>query len=302
MIYDDLNDNIDDIFAGIAPAAPRVVKPAEPAPLDLDWGEAEAEDAQGPREFVENCSKCGGRGRFVSYSGRVLGSCFACKGVGHFVRKTSPEQRAKARVQAVDRKVRTDRETLAAFAAEQPAIAAWIEARRERFEFAQAMHDAIIKFGSLTERQIATCERLAASDAARAAESQARVASAPTVETDRLMAAFDAAKARGIKRPKMRFEGFQASLAGAESRNAGAVYLKDGETYLGKIAGGKLQASRECSDAQRAAIVSTMADPLAAAVAYGRRTGACSICGRELTVKESIDRGIGPICAERFGL
>ncbi len=116
------------------------------------------------------------------------------------------------------------------------------------------------------------------------------------------MAAFDAAKANGLKHPKMRFEGFQASLAGAQSKNAGAVYLKDGEAYLGKIAAGKFLASRDCSDAMRAAIVATMADPLAAAVAFGRRTGACSCCGRELTDKDSVARGIGPICAERFGL
>jgi hypothetical protein len=36
-------------------------------------------------------------------------------------------------------------------------------------------------------------------------------------------------------------------------------------------------------------------------VAYGKRTGACSCCGRELTNGESIDRGIGPICAEKYG-
>jgi len=42
-------------------------------------------------------------------------------------------------------------------------------------------------------------------------------------------------------------------------------------------------------------------DPSAAARAYGLRTGQCSICGRELTNAESRARGIGPICAERFG-
>ena len=32
-----------------------------------------------------------------------------------------------------------------------------------------------------------------------------------------------------------------------------------------------------------------------------RLTGACSCCGRELTNQVSIDRGIGPICAVKFG-
>lgn len=36
------------------------------------------------------------------------------------------------------------------------------------------------------------------------------------------------------------------------------------------------------------------------AKAYGKRTGQCCVCSRELTVKASIDAGIGPICASRF--
>lgn len=36
------------------------------------------------------------------------------------------------------------------------------------------------------------------------------------------------------------------------------------------------------------------------AAAYGKATGQCCVCSRELTVKESIDRGIGPICASKF--
>jgi hypothetical protein len=164
------------------------------------------------------------------------------------------------------------------------------------------MRDAVVKFGSLTERQLAACERLVAQDAARKAEAEARVTSAPAVTTDRLMAAFGAAKASGLKRPKMRFDGFTASLAPETSKNAGAVYLKTGEVYLGKIAGGKFQASRDCDAAKREAIVEAMADPLAAAVAYGRRSGSCSCCGRELTDPVSVERGIGPICAENFGL
>lgn len=32
---------------------------------------------------------------------------------------------------------------------------------------------------------------------------------------------------------------------------------------------------------------------------YGKTTGQCAICGRVLTNEESIERGIGPICAEK---
>ena len=41
-------------------------------------------------------------------------------------------------------------------------------------------------------------------------------------------------------------------------------------------------------------------DPEAAAVLYGKASGNCSICGRDLTDPESIERGIGPICAGKY--
>ena len=42
-------------------------------------------------------------------------------------------------------------------------------------------------------------------------------------------------------------------------------------------------------------------DPMKAARLYGQQTGQCCCCGRELTRKDSIALGIGPICAERYG-
>ena len=36
------------------------------------------------------------------------------------------------------------------------------------------------------------------------------------------------------------------------------------------------------------------------AAAHGHRTGNCMICGRELSNEESVERGIGPICASKF--
>lgn len=41
-------------------------------------------------------------------------------------------------------------------------------------------------------------------------------------------------------------------------------------------------------------------DPLAAAKKYGKLSGRCCSCGRDLTDPESIEAGIGPRCAERF--
>jgi hypothetical protein len=42
------------------------------------------------------------------------------------------------------------------------------------------------------------------------------------------------------------------------------------------------------------------ANPLVAAVKYGRLSGRCCSCGRDLTDPVSIEAGIGPICATKF--
>jgi hypothetical protein len=43
-------------------------------------------------------------------------------------------------------------------------------------------------------------------------------------------------------------------------------------------------------------------DPVSASIAYGKLTGHCGVCGRPLENQESLDRGIGPVCAERLGV
>lgn len=92
------------------------------------------------------------------------------------------------------------------------------------------------------------------------------------------------------------------SRAGRESRNPGCVYVKvDGE-YAGKVT---RSGEFICNWAEKGDIVATLvaflADPEAAAKAYGFATGQCSICGRALTDPVSVENGIGPICAERMG-
>ena len=64
---------------------------------------------------------------------------------------------------------------------------------------------------------------------------------------------------------------------------------------------GKLFAVSACTPQQEDAIVAVAADPMNAAIAYGKRFGKCSICARTLTDAESIARGMGAVCATRFG-
>lgn len=102
---------------------------------------------------------------------------------------------------------------------------------------------------------------------------------------------------------------FVLSCAAANSANPGYIYIKlNGEqgTYLGKIApngdffvGYSLSMHKDTWLPQLEHINS---DPVAACIAYGKESGYCSYCGRELTHPRSVHYGYGPICAANYGL
>jgi hypothetical protein len=278
---------------------------------DLDFGAPAKSSANEVTYFEQACPKCNGTGRFTfGYIHVRSGECFACKGKGKMSFKTSPATRAKAKANAQLRAV-AKVDAQAAKAQEwkdaNPAEAAWMESSAPRFEFAKSMLDALNKYGHLTERQMSTVQRLTVQDAerqaARATEQAARAQSAPVVTVEAIEVAFNTAKQAGVKRPKLRLDTFVFSPAGENSNNAGAIYIKNKEDglYLGKVMGGRLFTSRDCTAEAAERIVAVSSDPKQAAVAYGMKFGACSVCGRQLTDSDSVARGIGPICAENYG-
>ncbi len=121
------------------------------------------------------------------------------------------------------------------------------------------------------------------------------------IDVSKIATAFSVAFGNGIKRPKLRLGDFHFSRAPDTGRNAGSIYVKQRDEYLGKVTAGRFLPIRECGTDRAAQVIAVASDPAAAAKAFGQRTGSCSCCGRELTNKESIDLGIGPICAENFG-
>ena len=297
-------DNFEDDFGTDASKAPAARKPIDP--VSSAHPTSPSMNGAFTRAYSEKCPKCSGTGRFVSYSGRVLGDCFACKGKGERQFKTNAADRAANRAKVADRKAGKAEQALIDFAAQHPAEAAWVEASRATFAFAQSMHDAVQKFGSLTANQLAACTRAVEKVAVRQVERAAAVDAAPVVDMTKIEAAFAAARSNGLKSLKLRIADLVISPAKATSANAGALYVKskgsfDDSTYFGKIIGGKFVKSRECDASTEAQIIATATDPLAAAIAYGRATGSCSCCGRELTNKVSIDLGIGPICRDKWG-
>lgn len=291
---DEFNDSLDDLLAAPALEIPREAVNPNYKPL--------------VQQFVESCPACHGTGKFRSYSGRTLGNCFKCKGVGSKTFKSSATDRAKTREQSAERKAKREQELIDAFALANPAVYAWINESAATFSFAASMQESLQKFGGLTDNQLAACERcIARRDASRVAAVQ-RIENAPIANAegvDRLKFAFDTAiaysAAKGLKRsPKITVGSLVISPAKATSKNPGALYVVEAGQYLGKIADGKFYSVRECSDDQQVNVLKFVADPKAASEVYGRETGTCCVCNATLTSEWRL-RGIGPICAEKFG-
>lgn len=271
------------------------------APVDLNRAPVVAAAAQTVTHF-DKCPKCQGTGIWRSYSGFTARPCYACKGKGGKHYKTSKEQRNHNRELAQARKLKEQQAALEAFKTEFPDIWEWMDGNT--FEFAVSMRQAVEKYGRLTENQLSACfkcmMKLEAAKEKRAAEAVQREQSAQAVDVSVLEEAFGKA-AQTLKWPKMKLAGFTISLAGAESKNAGALYVKDGGTYLGKIMKGKFFTSRDCTPETETSVLAVLADPKTAAIAYGKKFGICSCCGRTLTDQQSIDAGIGPVCAQKWG-
>jgi hypothetical protein len=147
---DDFDDDLSDLLSGSkGPIAAPVPAPVQYVPME--------------KRFEEGCPKCHGSGRFRSWGGRDLGACFNCKGQGRKVFKTSPESRAKARTsnaaKAQDRARQLQAEVLA-WQTANPAAWQWMTSNVARgSEFAKSLTEALYKFGSLTDNQLAAIER-----------------------------------------------------------------------------------------------------------------------------------------------
>lgn len=246
------------------------------------------------------CLECNGTGRYQGV--RVhqdKGHCFACKGKGWF--KTSYKDRQKARQKARDRKVALHEAKKEAFCEANEGLIEALKGIASWHSFAATMLEAYEKWGGLTEKQAAASWAAIKKVEAKAKERQAeRAKKSGAVDIEAIDSLFKTAQARGLKRPKFITERLQISLAPATGVNAGAIYVKDRGEYVGKIVGGKFLARREAPADILELLRTVAADPKEAATAYGKATGVCACCGRELTDPASIAAGIGPICESKW--
>lgn len=170
--------------------------------------------------------------------------------------------------------------------------------RGMRSSFAQ---DLAAKFNRLSEKQYAWAHKLAVDNT-----QPQKVDNTQPSQFEALFNAFEAAKRKGAKRLTLRFEGVNVK----PNRDLTSLWItSQTETevgnygvqpkYLGKVTRNRMDS--RLPDDVKEVILSASSDPLTAAIRYGKVSGECSCCGRELTDPQSIERGIGPICADKFG-
>lgn len=252
-----------------------------------------------PRETYP-CGVCAGTGIWKGGTNRHGNNkCHPCKGKGYFL--TPPDQRRKTSRQRREAKNARQAEFLHA----HNETVTVIGKAAEWSDFARSLMDVFNVPGRVwTDKQLAAAENMVAKIEARAAERAERQAKEATaVDLSPIVSMFEAASESGYKRPKYRAEGLLLSRAGPTSRNYGAIYVKEIESdeYCGKVMAGTFHPVRG-KQATAEKLHAIAADPRGAAVRYGQRTGSCSCCGRTLTNGASIEAGIGPICAEKWGL
>jgi hypothetical protein len=114
-----------------------------------------------------------------------------------------------------------------------------------------------------------------------------------------------------LAKPKRKVEKFETVEPGfyidsddnvfevVKSKNSGHTYAK---ALTVKTKGGQVTGARWTYAKGAMAKASTWTKMThAEAAAFGQKFGICAICGRLLTKTESIERGIGPICAGKVG-
>jgi len=161
------------------------------------------------------------------------------------------------------------------------------------------------QWGKLSAPQYAWAHKLAL-DNVKVAPEVAPVKSNQPSQFDELFATFERAKSKGAKRLSLRIQGiiikpnrdntclWVTSQTETEMGNYGMK-----PKYLGKVT--PAGCDSRLSDTVKETIMAAANDPLTAAIRYGKVSGRCSCCGVLLDNPKSIERGIGPICATKFG-
>ena len=267
-------------------------------------------------KFVANykCSACNGTGvwqktyYYSSFGPKTYkNKCFKCQGKGGF--KTSPEDRTKAKKARLEKKIKDQTDNWDFFREHYPYEQLYLVETKIRltrannygsyYDFIQSLIDTIKKYGELSEKQLAAVQK----GMAKAKEWEAKK-NKPKARIDLTPIREKLAKGKEkLKKPVIRAgDTFKFTFAPETGKNAGYVYVRHHDQYIGKVAENGDFFPYQATPEQITYLKEFAKDPIKELKTYGRNTGNCGLCGRGLSVKESVKRGYGPICADNYGL
>lgn len=252
----------------------------------------------GESTVTRTCPKCGGRKfRTYGYVNIRTYPCGWCKQTGKVTDAREANIARAIKAEATHKNnVRT---SYSAFVEANADVVEFLGRNADWSDFYRSMKEQLWDKGTLSENQVAAIRRGMEKQAARKVEKEA---AKPVVDVSAIEKLFDNARESGLKKLAFRTMHIDISAAKETSRNPGALYVKHNGEYAGKIAGGKFHAVYGAKPEVLPLILEVAADPLGMARFYGKQTGKCSCCGRELTDPVSVANGIGPICESKWGL
>lgn len=257
------------------------------------------------------CVRCGGTGNYQGVRVHQNRSdCFTCKGKGYFL--SSQEDRQKAKVARQKKKSADIRNNKEAFTKAHPEIADYIWTHRKVNDvindFFVSLWESVGKYGDLTENQHQAVVNSIAREADYLDKKKEEAKPKAKVDLAGIRQPLTTAKETKLVKPVLRTvdeeseKVFVFSLAKPDSKNPNFVYVKEDKEYLGKISPDGEFFGWNTPKESVEALVRVSEDISNATIKYGRKTGQCGCCGRGLTNKTSILAGVGPICADRYGI
>lgn len=181
-------------------------------------------------------------------------------------------------------------------------VIAWIEDNLTTSNFASSLGSQYARGGNLTERQIAAVRNILEREKQRATAAVAAasyLAGATSVQLTGLDLSSVPDGRYAVPDGDTRLK-VQLRRPKPPSRWVGYTFVSDGAHYGMRKNYGRQAPGRLYEGEIVPALREIAKDPRAAAIAYGKLTGTCAICGRVLEDEESVARGIGPICAGRY--
>jgi hypothetical protein len=130
----------------------------------------------------------------------------------------------------------------------------------------------------------------------------------PTLDLKPIVAFLQAAKDRGLKRPKLRVlapNGVTELRIGLTVVGIapGSVSIVAGDMWLGAVRpNGEMAGAIALDVVLQKHLLRVASDPVTAAQEYARLMSRCSFCNAPLTDAGSVEVGYGPVCAQHWGL